>query len=235
VSFPVAILAGGTATRLRPITETIPKALVEVNGKPFIARQLDYLRSQGLTSVVMCVGHLGEQLEEFIGSGSTFGVDVRYSWDGPRLLGTGGALKRALPLLGREFFVFYGDAYLPIDFRAVERDFIASGKPALMTLLRNDGRWDRSNVSFRDGRIVEYNKRQPDPDMDYIDYGLGVLSAIVLEGEPCDQPFDLSDVYHDLSKRDLLAGHEVFERFYEIGSHSGLLDTIEFFRHTEGR
>lgn len=235
MSLPVAILAGGIATRLRPITQTIPKSLVDVAGKPFIVRQLDYLRQQGITSVVLCVGHLGEQVEKVVGDGLAFGISVKYSWDGPRLLGTGGALKRALPLLGDPFFVFYGDSYLPVDFRAVERDYFACGKPALMTVLRNNDRWDRSNVQFRDGTITEYNKRQPSAEMDHIDYGLGVLAASTMADAPADEPFDLADIYHDLSLHGLLAGHEVFERFYEIGSHLGLEDTVEYFQHSKPR
>ena len=231
MTLPVAILAGGLATRLRPITEKIPKALVDVVGKPFVARQLDYLRRQGITRVVLCIGYLGEQVEAVVGDGSVFGLEVYYSWDGPRLLGTGGALKQALPLLGEKFFVFYGDSYLPIDFQAVERDFLTSGKPALMTVLRNGNQWDKSNVLFRDGCcIAEYNKRAPRPEMAHIDYGLGVLSASILENMPADVPFDLADIYHDLSVRGLLAGYEVFERFYEIGSHKGLEETINYFR-----
>ena len=189
MSVPVAILAGGLATRLRPITEKIPKALVDVAGKPFVVRQLDYLRRQGLTRVVLCLGYLAEQVEAMVGDGSSCNMEVRYSWDGPRLLGTGGALMQALPLLGEQFFVFYGDSYLPIDFRAVERAFLASGKPALMTVLRNGNRWDKSNVLFRDGHIVEYNKRAPKPEMAHIDYGLGVLSASVLESAPRNEAF----------------------------------------------
>lgn len=227
---PVAILAGGLATRLRPITEKIPKALVDVAGKPFVARQLEYLKQQGIIRVVLCVGHLGEQLEAVVGDGSAFGLDVRYSWDGQRLLGTGGALRQALPLLGEKFFVFYGDSYLPIDFRAVEQDFLASGKPALMTVLKNGNRWDKSNVLFRDGRLVEYNKRAPRSEMAHIDYGLGVLSASVFDSSPANEIFDLADIYHDLSLRGLLAGYEVFERFYEIGSRDGLSEAVEYFR-----
>jgi len=230
VSLPVAILAGGLATRLHPITEKIPKALVDVAGRPFVVRQLEYLRSQGVGRVVLCLGYLGEQVEAVVGDGSAFGMEVRYSWDGPRLLGTGGALKQALPLLGEQFFVFYGDSYLPVDFRKVERNFLASGKPALMTVLKNGDRWDKSNVLFRDGGIAEYNKRAPRPEMTHIDYGLGVLSASVLENSPANKPFDLADIYHNLSVQGLLAGHEVFERFYEIGSYKGLEETIEFFR-----
>lgn len=230
MSLPVAVLAGGLATRLRPITEKIPKALVDVAGQPFVVRQLECLRSQGVGHVVLCLGYLGEQVEAVVGDGSAFGMEVRYSWDGPRLLGTGGALKQALPLLGEQFFVFYGDSYLPVDFREVERNFLASGKPALMTVLKNDGRWDKSNVLFRDGGIAEYNKRTPRPEMAHIDYGLGVLSASVLGNAPANEPFDLADTYYNLSVQGLLAGHEVFERFYEIGSHKGLDETIEYFR-----
>lgn len=230
MSLPVAILAGGLSTRLRPITKKIPKALVDIAGKPFVVRQLDYLRQQGIIRVVLCLAYLGEQVKTVVGDGSAFGLEVRYSWDGPRLLGTGGALKQALPLLGEQFFVFYGDSYLPIDFRAVERDFLGSGKPALMTVLRNCDRWDKSNVLYEGGAIIEYNKRTTRPEMSHIDYGLGILSASVFADRPEKEPFDLSDLYHELSVKGLLAGHEVFERFYEIGSPKGLEETIEYFK-----
>jgi len=235
VSLPVAILAGGLATRLRPITEKIPKSLIDVGGKPFLIRQLEYLRSQGITRVVLCLGYLGDQVETVVGDGSDFGIMVSYSYDGTRLLGTGGALKQALPLLGEQFFVFYGDSYLPIDFRAVERSFILSGKRALMTVLKNGGQWDKSNVLFKDGSIVEYNKQAPKFEMAYIDYGLGVLSSSVLENAPVNKPFDLAAIYHELSLLGLLAGHEVFERFYEIGSHKGLQETIDYFKQDAKR
>ena len=127
---PVAILAGGLATRLRPITETVPKALVEVAGEPFIFRQLDYLRNQGIRRVVLCLGYLGEMIQEIVGDGSKFELDISYSHDGPVLLGTGGAIKQALPLLGEQFFVLYGDSFLPVDFAPVERAFLESGKAA---------------------------------------------------------------------------------------------------------
>ena len=225
---PVAILAGGLAKRLRPITETIPKALVEVAGSPFIEWQLDYLHDQGVEHVVLCLGYLGEQVEELIGDGRRFGLRVDYSNDGDRLLGTGGALRKALPMLGDAFFVFYGDSYLPICFFDVEECFRARGQPALMTVLKNGDRWDRSNVLFSDGRLIEYNKLAPSENMAYIDYGLGVLSDDVLLDYPEDQPFDLAEVYHRLSLDGRLAGYEVFERFYEIGSHEGLKETEEY-------
>jgi MurNAc alpha-1-phosphate uridylyltransferase len=230
---PIAILSGGLATRLQPLTGKIPKALLRVAGKPFVAWQLEYLRTQGASRVVLCVGYLGEQIEAEVGDGSAHGLEVRYSSDGPRLLGTGGALKQALPLLGDRFFVFYGDSYLPVDFQAVERSFLESGSPALMTVLQNHDRWDKSNVLFQQGRIVEYNKRSPRPEMRHIDYGLGILSASLFSDRAADAPFDLAEVYRDLSLRGELAGFEVFERFYEIGSQAGLQETDEFL--TRGR
>jgi MurNAc alpha-1-phosphate uridylyltransferase len=230
MKLPVAILAGGLATRLHPVTETIPKALVDVAGTPFILRQLDYLRRQGIGRVVLCVGFLGEQIEAVVGDGSTMGLSVSYSRDWPNLMGTGGALKQALSLLDSQFLVLYGDSYLPIDFAAVEREFIACGKPALMTVQRNANRWDKSNVLFRDSVIVEYNKRAPTTDMKHIDYGLGAISARVLADEVTTRAFDLADIYHRLSLSGQLAGYEVHERFYEIGSHKGLAEAADYFK-----
>ena len=227
--FPVAILAGGLATRLRPITETIPKAMVNVAGKPFIVRQLSYLREQGISEVVLCIGYLGDMIREVVGSGERFGLKVSYSEDGPNLLGTGGALTKALPFLGDQFFVLYGDSFLPVSFSAVQEAYEKSGRPALMTVLKNQNQWDKSNVLFVGGRLLEYNKSKPRAEMTYIDYGLGVVSASVLKPRPVGQLFDLADVYQDLSLQGKLAGLEVNERFYEIGSHSGLKEAEEYF------
>lgn len=227
--FPVAILAGGLATRLRPITETIPKALVDVAGKPFIVRQLNYLRQQGINHVVLCIGYLGEMVREEVGSGERFGLEVSYSEDGPDLLGTGGALVKAIPLLGDDFFVLYGDSFLPVNFSVAQSAYEGSGHPALMTVLKNQNKWDKSNVLFVSGQLLEYNKRAPRAEMAHIDYGLGVISASVLNERPVDQSFDLADIYQDLSLHGKLAGLEVHERFYEIGSHAGLKETEEYF------
>lgn len=227
--FPVAILAGGLATRLRPITESIPKALVEVAGKPFIVRQLHYLRSQGISKVVLCVGYRSEMIRAVVGTGESFGLAVSYSDDGPKLLGTGGALTKAIHILGNHFFVLYGDSFLPVNFSMVQEAFEKAKQQALMTVLKNQNRWDTSNVLFVHGRLQEYNKRAPRPEMTHIDYGLGILSASVLEKYPIDQPFDLADIYHDLSLQRKLVGLEVRERFYEIGSHTGLKEAEEYF------
>ena len=233
--WPVAILAGGLATRLRPITETIPKSLVPVAGEPFLAHQLRLLHDRGLRRAVLCVGHLGERIEAEFGDGLGYGMALRYSFDGPRLLGTGGALRQALPMLGERFLVLYGDSYLPIDYAAAVAAFERSGRPALMTVFNNGGGWGTSNVFFSDGTIRLYHKQNRTDEMRHIDYGLGILRADVLEGRPADVPFDLADVYADLVTRGELAGHEVHERFYEVGSHAGLVELDEMFAKTVPR
>ena len=157
--YPIAILAGGLATRMRPLTATVPKSLLDVNGEPFIAHQLRLLAGWGVERVVVCGGYLGEQIEAYVGDGSRFGLQVAYSFDGDRLLGTAGALLRALPLLGDRFMTIYGDSYLPCDARAAVRAFDESRKLALMTVLRNQGKWDTSNVVFEGGEIVVYDKK----------------------------------------------------------------------------
>lgn len=225
MKLPVALLAGGLATRLGDLTQQIPKSLLDVAGKPFAEHQLDLLRQQGFTQVVFCVGYLGELVETALGDGSRWGIILRYSYDGPTLLGTGGALRGALPLLGEAFFVLYGDSYLECNYGRVEEAFLASGKLGLMTVYRNLDRWDRSNVLFREGRIVRYDKENRTPDMQHIDYGIGILQADVLAAYPVDRSFDLETVYQDLVAKDELAGFEVKERFYEIGSPAGLEET----------
>jgi NDP-sugar pyrophosphorylase family protein len=224
LSIPVAILAGGLATRLRPITEKIPKSLVPVAGKPFLAHQLALLHSRGIRRVVLCVGHLGEMIQNDFGAGSAYGVQLDYSFDGPKLLGTGGAVKQALPLLGDEFFVLYGDSYLPVEYRPVAEFFRRSGKLGCMTVYRNEGRYDTSNVVFRGGEIAVYDKKNRRPEMRHIDYGLSLFKAMVFNSYPPDQPFDLAAVMGKLVQQKQLAGYEVTQRFYEMGSPTGLAE-----------
>jgi NDP-sugar pyrophosphorylase family protein len=224
----VAILAGGLATRLRPITETVPKSLIEVNGEPFIAHQLRLLKCNGVQRVVLCVGHLGELVQSAIGDGSAWGLRIEYSFDGPVLLGTAGAIRNALPKLGDAFFVMYGDSYLPCDYAAIARNFEAAGVLGMMTVFRNAGKWDTSNVEFEAGRILAYSKMHRTLRMQYIDYGLGVFRAEAFQEVAAGKAYDLAELYADLLEREQLAAFEVQERFYEIGSAAGLRETAEF-------
>ena len=225
---PVAILAGGLAKRLRPATEAIPKSLLEVDGEPFIFHQLRLLRANGVSRVVLCVGHLGEKIRAALGDGRAFGVEVDYSFDGASLLGTAGAVKNALPKLGDEFLVLYGDSYLVCDYSAAARSFLDSGKLALMTVFRNEGKWDASNVEFDGTRIVAYSKTAKSPRMKFIDYGLGAFRAAAFDKIAGGNAYDLANLYGDLLQQGQLAGYEVKQRFYEIGSPAGLEETSRF-------
>jgi NDP-sugar pyrophosphorylase family protein len=220
---PVAILAGGLATRLRPITEKIPKSLVPVAGEPFLAHQLKLLHARGICRAVLCIGYLGEMIQRDFGD-EKFGVKLDYSFDGEKLLGTGGAIKRALPLLGEEFFVLYGDSYLPIEYAPVAEFFQRSGKLGLMTVYRNEGKYDTSNVVFRDGEIVVYDKKLKSLEMKHIDYGLSLFKSSVFDAYAADQIFDLAEVMGKLVREKQLAGYEVLERFFEMGSPAGLAE-----------
>jgi N-acetyl-alpha-D-muramate 1-phosphate uridylyltransferase len=235
VSLPVAILAGGLATRLHPVTTTVPKALVDVGGRPFAEHQLDWLSSQGVEHVVFCVAHLGGMIRDALGDGSQWKLHIDYVFDGGTLLGTAGALKRALPLLGEAFFVLYGDSLLTCDLPDIERAFRASGRAGLMTVFGNDDKWDRSNVLFTEGRLLRYDKVNRTPEMKHIDYGLGVLTDRALAPVPPDRPFDLAAVYQRLLADNNLAGLEITERFYEIGSPEGLEETRAFLADKEAR
>jgi NDP-sugar pyrophosphorylase family protein len=219
----VAILAGGLATRLRPVTEKIPKSLVPVAGRPFLAHQLELLHARGIRRAVLCIGYLGEMIQREFGD-EAFGVKLDYSFDGSKLLGTGGAIKRALPKLGGEFFVLYGDSYLPIEYAPIAEAFHRSGKSGLMTVYRNEGKYDTSNVVFADGEIKIYDKKNRPPEMRHIDYGLSLFKASVFEKFPADTPFDLAYVMQTLVHEKQLAGYEVPERFYEMGSPAGLAE-----------
>jgi NDP-sugar pyrophosphorylase family protein len=220
------ILAGGLGTRMRPATCTVPKALLPVAGAPFADHQLRWLAAEGVDRVVMSIGYKGDLIRGHVGSGRRFGLRVDYVDEGDHLMGTGGALRLALEqqALPAAFLVLYGDSFLPISIRKVWKAFIQGRDPALMTVLRNEGRWDRSNVCYSDGRVHLYDKRTQRGDMHFIDYGLSVLDRDVISEVPAGVRYDLADLFHKLSTSGRLAGLEVYERFYEIGSPTGLAD-----------
>lgn len=227
----IAILAGGLATRLHPVTQSIPKALVQVRGEPFAFHLLRLLRRNGFTRACFLVGHRGEEIAAAIGDGQRFGIDVTYVFDGPQLLGTGGAIAHALPALGEDFAVIYGDSWLDFDYQAAISTFRTDGRPALMTVYRNGGQWDTSNVRFENGEILAYSKTKLSPEMHHIDYGFGLFRREVFTSLPLDRPTDLASVYETLAEARQLAAFGVGTRFYEVGSFSGIAD-LE--RHLSG-
>lgn len=227
-----AIVCGGLATRLWPLTEKIPKSLITINGEPFISHQLRLLAANDVRKVVLCVGYLGKMIEDFVSDGEQFGVEVKYSFDSSVPLGTAGAVRNALQLLPESFFVLYGDSYLPCNYRAIASAFEAATESlALMTIYRNDNKFDNSNVEIANNRIVRYDKRNLTSAMHHIDYGLGVFRSVVFNSLPYQRPYDLADVYQDLIAKGQLASFEVKQRFYEIGSAQGIRHLEEHLAH----
>jgi len=218
----MAILVGGVATRLRPLTDGVPKSLIRIHGKPFLEYQLDLLRRSGVTDIVLCLGYLGEQIESHFGGGRQFGVSIRYSYDGEQLLGTAGALKKAENLLESSFFVMYGDSYLLLDFAAVASYFTASDKLGLMVVYKNYDRYDSSNTVIEGNLVKRYSKKEKTPDMIYIDYGASMLMREALEQVPPGEVYPLEELFAQLIKREELLAYEVSERFYQIGTPDGL-------------
>jgi NDP-sugar pyrophosphorylase family protein len=225
---PVCILAGGLGTRLGERVRDTPKPLLEVAGEPFLVHQLRLLAAHAVREVVLCVGYRGEQIASRIGT-ERLGMRIQYSFDTPGLDGTLGAIRRALPLLGERFLVLYGDTYLRIDYTDVARVWSESALPAVMTVLRNEGRWDTSNALYENGRVLAYDAAAPTPDMRWIDYGLGGLTTDALSAVD-DEANDLPRLYKRLAALDRLCGYEATERFYEIGTPTALAEAEAFLR-----
>jgi NDP-sugar pyrophosphorylase family protein len=233
MNLPLAILAGGLATRLRPLTDNVPKSMLEINGKPFIYWQLKVLAKSGVTKVVLCTSHKSDLIENYVKTGEEFGVDVTYSHDGEVQLGTGGAVKKALPKLGNKFMVLYGDSFLPMDYFAAEKAYLQGGFENMMTIYNNKLELDQSNIHFLKGKIVEYEKNTKKKNFKYIDYGLNFFSQSAFSGFERNTFFDISEVIRKLVEKQNLGGYEVYNRFYEVGSLRGINHLIEFLRKNQ--
>ena len=200
----------------------MPKCLVEINGKPFVDWQIELLRAAGYSEFVFCISYKSDQVQEHLGSGTKWGIDIQYSFDGDAQLGTGGAVNKAIPKLGDEFAVIYGDSFLPTDYVQIEAEFLNSSKPALMTIFKNLNALDKSNVEYQNGVLIEYAKGSANPRMRHIDYGLSYFRSVVFDSYQSNACFDLAELSSKLAKSGKLEGFEVYERFYEIGSTSGI-------------
>jgi NDP-sugar pyrophosphorylase family protein len=228
--FPIAILCAGLGIRLLPITKNVAKSMIEINGKPFISYQLETLKNNGFTDVCVCVGYLGDQIVDFV-SGKDFGLKITFAYDGEHLLGTGGSIKKTLPLLGDNFFVIYGDSYLDINYQSIQQKFIDNKKLALMTVYKNDGKFDKSNVEYKDGKILSYSKENT-KNMMHIDYGVSIFNQHAFDGF-AEEKFDLKEVFLKMLKQKQLASYVAKNRFYEIGSFSGISELNEYLKNKE--
>lgn len=231
---PVAILAGGLATRMLPLTEKIPKSLLKVGNEPFLVHQLRLLEKNGFSDVVICIGHLGSMIENVIQEYSFPGMKIIYSREGEELLGTGGAIKKAIPLLGERFLTLYGDSYLPIDYHAICQKFMESKKACLMTVYKNNNKLDRSNIVYKDGYIIRYDKKETVPEMEYIDYGLCGFSSSQFNGSNKNK-FDLSEILSQAIELNEVLAIEVEGRFFEIGSKSGFEELCQVMKKNSDR
>jgi NDP-sugar pyrophosphorylase family protein len=230
----VAILAGGLATRLRPLTEKIPKSMVMIQGRPFLEYQLDFLRKGGVTSVVLCIGYLGEQIGNYFGDGRKFGMNITYSYEGEQLLGTAGALKKAERLLENPFFTMYGDSYLSLDFADAMSYFKSQNKLALMSVYKNYDRYERSNTMIEGGLVKRFSKKEKSKGMVYIEYGANIFRKEALELIPEGLSYSLEELFLELIRREQLLAYEVRKRFYQIGSPEGLEEFKRHIRQTSG-
>jgi NDP-sugar pyrophosphorylase family protein len=224
----VVILAGGMAKRLRPLTNNIPKALIDIDGVPFIDWQLQLLSRNGITQVVVCVSYKSDLIQSHVGDGSQFGLDVIYSTEKDQPMGTGGAIKNAINNLNENFMVIYGDSYLDVNYLELAEAYVSLRKPSMMTVFKNEGAYDQSNVKFESGRIYEYSKNKNNADFEHIDYGLSFFEKKIFDSDKYGHIFDLSLVFNELIKNVDLAGYEVYNRFYEIGSFSGIQEFTKF-------
>lgn len=222
------ILAGGLATRLRPLTETIPKSMVLIDNKPFLQYQLELLKNSGITDVVLCVGYLHEQIENYFQDGKSFGVNIKYSREEKDLLGTAGALKKAANLLEEKFFIIYGDSYVFLNFQEILSYFNAHNELALMVIYKNQNKYDKSNVSLRENMVSRYDKGSRDNDMVYIDYGVSLLRKDILMLVPDGIFYSLEDVFKEIINQNSILAFEAKERFYEIGSFNGVKEFTNF-------
>lgn len=228
---PVLILAGGIGSRLYPLTKSVPKSLIPIDGKPFIDHQLKLLKEKGIRDVILCIGYLGEQIQDYVGDGSRYELNISYSSDRNSLKRTGGAIRGAISLIKHaSFWVMYGDSYLDISFAEIWKYYNSTQCRALMTTIKNRNLWDRSNVVFAEGVIKHYDKTNFRKDMHYIDYGLTIFNKDIFNDYMDIETFDLATLLADLTKKKKLAGYEVFNRFFEIGTERGLLETEQFIK-----
>jgi len=230
------ILAGGLGTRMRPFTETVPKCLIPVNGRAFVDLQLDLLKTGGVRDIVLCLGYLGEMVQLHLGDGSDRGMHIEYAWDAPDCGGTAGALKHAEPLLADNFFLTWGDSYVRVDYAAMMAAHRAGAPQVIATMgvFRNQNAWDSSNVEIAENKVVRYVKNAPELRLQYIDAGISVFQKSALQEIPPGQNVALEPYFATWAGKGSLGAYEIADRFYEVGSWTGLADFEKFIGAASG-
>ena len=218
----IVMLAGGLGTRLGKRYEKTPKSMIRILGRPFLQHQIELLKERGIRRILLCTGHLGEQIKAYFGNGEKFGVNIQYSEEGEKLMGTGGALKKAESFINENFFLMWGDSYLLLDYMNIWNAYFKSGCVGLMVVYNNYNQRVKSNVIVKDGKIVLYDKWKSYPDMVYIDNGVSVFNKVILKEIPPDNVFAIEKVFKKWSLEGKLAAYETEQSFYEIGSIPGL-------------
>jgi len=227
----IVILCGGLATRLGNLAKNTPKSMMEINSKPFLEHQIEKLKKQGLKDIVLCVGHLSRQIEEYFGNGKKFGVKIKYSYDGEKQLGPIGAVKNAESLLDDDFFIMYGDSYLSVDFQKAYSDFKKTNKSALMVVYKNQDKYDKSNLIVDNNMVIGYGAEDKTKEMIFIDYGTSVLSKKTLESVPENTMYSTGEFFSELIKKNQLCAYEAKKRFYHIGNLEALEELEKYIKN----
>ncbi len=229
MKYPVIILAGGKGKRIKKLTAKKPKPLVKILNKPFIEYQIDLLRKQKVKKLIISIGYRGDEIINFIKNKNYKDIDISFFKDGIKPLGTGGALKKISKKIQGTFIVLYGDSFLPISIKNIEKKFIKSKQDVLLTIYKNNNRFDKSNIKIVNKKIF-YNKFINDSDMKYIDYGLSIIKSKIIKNFTSNKKFDLSDLIYKLCLDRKIAYSIVKKRFYEIGSYKGIKDFKKYIR-----
>lgn len=228
----LVILCGGLATRLGLLAKKIPKSMILVDGKPFLEYQIEYAKQFGINDIVLCVGHISNYIENYFDDGHAFGVSIRYSYDGDKLLGPIGALKRASSYLDDVFFSLYGDSFVFVDYKNMYDVFFKKNKIGMMSVFQNFDKTDSSNLVVCDGRVVKYNNEKT-KDMTFIDYGVSIFRKKALDFIPKNIFFSTKDFYSKLVDLNELLAYEMKKRFYHIGNPSALKEFRSFVKNNK--
>ena len=224
-SFDAILLCGGKGTRVSRYTKHVPKCLIDINGKPFLYHQLKFLKKNNIKKVIISSGYLSKKIKDYLKKDIRF-INFKIKEDGKKLLGTGGAVLKSLNFLKKNFFVIYGDSYLRFRLKELKKD----KKLPTMAIFKNYNKYDKSNVEIKKYEFIHYHEKKNRNKCKFIDYGVSYLNKDIFKNYKKNKKFDLSALFQDISKKNMLKGHIVKKRFYEIGSYKGIKDLKKFIK-----